>query len=214
VSDTEQGAHVERFDAEVRELVTTGRIREAAEVVLSRLSPELRPFLHRLLGDVALADEAHSTTCERLWERLGTFRWACSLRSWSYIIARREAHRCRMRHGRGGAHPTTLSKADQVAPSCTSASGKVSTTYIDQLESLRASLSDEDRDLVVLRVDLELAWKDIAAAFLEEDDANPEAVAYEAARVRQRFHAIRVRLAAAMGDRASKAAASDNKVIR
>jgi len=213
VSDTEQGADVARFDAEVRDLVTTGRMREAADVLLSRLSPELRPFLHRLLRDVALADEAHSATCERLWRGLGTFRWECSLRSWSYIIARREANRCRMRHAHAGAQETTLSKADQVAASRTSASGKASTTSRDQLESLRASLSDEDRDVVVLRVDRELAWKDIAAAFLEDDDASPEAIEREAARLRQRFHAIRARLASAMGDRAGKAGTSAKKVI-
>jgi len=110
VSDTQQGADVAGFDAEVRALVLAGRERHAADLLLTRLSPELRPFLHRLLGDVALADEAHSNTCERLWRGLPTFRWECSLRSWSYIIARREASRCRVRHARDGVQQTTLSK--------------------------------------------------------------------------------------------------------
>ena len=200
VSDTQQGADVAGFDAEVRALVLAGRERHAADLLLTRLSPELRPFLHRLLGDVALADEAHSNTCERLWRGLPTFRWECSLRSWSYIIARREASRCRVRHARDGVQQTTLSKADEVAARFASTSGTFSTTRRDHLASVRASLSDEDRDLVVLRVERGLAWKEIAAAFLEDHDSSPENLSREAARLRQRFRAIRMRIAAAISD--------------
>jgi RNA polymerase sigma-70 factor (ECF subfamily) len=199
-----QDADVAKFDAEVRELVLAGRERQAADRLLSRLSRELRPFLHRLLGDVCLADEALSATCERLWRGLPTFRWECSLRSWSYIIARREANRCRSRHVRAGVQQTTLSKADEVAMRATSNSGGVSTTRRDQLEVLRASLSDEDRDLLVLRVERGLSWKEIATAFLEEDKAETETVVREAARLRQRFRAIRLRVASAIGDRGGK----------
>jgi RNA polymerase sigma-70 factor (ECF subfamily) len=200
VTDSQHGGDVAGIDAEVKGLVLAGRQRQAADLLLTRLSPELRPFLHRLLGDVSLADEAHSNTCERLWRGLSAFRWECSLRSWSYIIARREASRCRARHAREGFQQTTLSKADEVAACVRSTSGTFSTTRRDQLDSVRASLSDEDRDLVVLRVERSLAWKEIAAAFLEDDDTSPENVAREAARLRQRFRAIRVKIAAAISD--------------
>jgi RNA polymerase sigma-70 factor, ECF subfamily len=204
VTDTQQGGDVAAFDAQVRGLVHAGSERQAADLLLTRLSPELRPFLHRLLGDVALADEAHSNTCERLWRGLASFRWECSLRSWSYIIARREASRCRARHARDGVQQTTLSKADQVAARLGSTAGTISTTRRDQLDGLRASLSDEDRDLLVLRVERGLAWKEIAAAFLEENESNPEAIGREAARLRQRFRSIRVRVSSAISDRPQK----------
>ena len=204
MTDTQEGGDVAGFDAEVRELLLAGRERQAADRLLARLSPELRPFLHRLLGDVSLADEAHSNTCERLWRGLATFRWECSLRSWSYIIARREASRCRARHARDGVQQTTLSKADQVAARFASTSATFSTTRRDQLDGLRASLSDEDRDLLVLRVERGLAWKEIAAAFLEEHESDPEAIGKEAARLRQRFRSIRVRVASAIADRPHK----------
>lgn len=200
VTDTQQGGDVAAFDAEIRGLVLAGHERQAADLLLTRLSPELRPFLHRLLGDVSLADEAHSNTCERLWRGLGSFRWECSLRSWSYIIARREAGRCRARHARDGVRQTTLSKADDVAARFASTSGSFSTTRRDQLDGLRASLSDEDRDLLVLRVERGLAWKEIAASFLEENELSPETIVREAARLRQRFRSIRVRVASAISD--------------
>lgn len=209
VNDTQQGGDVARFDAEVRELVLAGREPQAADLLLTRLSPELRPFLHRLLGDVSLADEAYSITCERLWRSLATFRWECSLRTWSYIIARREANRCRARHKREG-FQTTLSKADEVAARVETTSRTFSTTRRDQLDSLRAALSDEDRDLLVLRVERGLAWKEIAVAFLEEHDSNPENLAREAARLRQRFRAIRLKIAAAIAEQSPKGPDPEN----
>jgi RNA polymerase sigma-70 factor (ECF subfamily) len=191
------------LDAEVHSLVLAGREREAADLLLTRLSPELRPFLHRLLGDVALADEALSATAERLWRGLSRFRWECSLRSWSYIVARREASRCRMRRARAGAKQTTLSAAEGLsAPATTGRT--VSTTRRDLLENLRASLSDEDRDLLVLRVERGLAWKEVAAAFLEEEEPGPEVIQREAARLRQRYRSIRAGLATALAERNAK----------
>jgi len=190
-----------QLDEEVRRLVETGREREAANLLLKRLSPELGPFLHRLLGNRALADEALSATGERLWRALGKFRWECSLRSWSYIVARREANRCRTRHRLVVGRQTSLSSADEIpAPRATTERG-LSTTRRDILEDLRAKLSDEDRDLLVLRVDRDLAWNDIAAAFLEEDTRDERAIRREAARLRQRYRSIRVAVAAAMAQR-------------
>jgi RNA polymerase sigma-70 factor (ECF subfamily) len=204
VTDAQEGSDIATFDAEVRELLLAGEGRRAADRLLMRLSPELRPFLHRLLGDVSLADEAHSATCERLWRGLATFRWECSLRSWTYIIARREASRVRARHARDMIEQTTLSKAEQVAARKDSTSGTFSTARRDQMDCLRASLSPEDRDLLVLRVERGLAWKEIAAAFLEEHESQPEVIAREAARLRQRFRSIRVNVASAIADQASK----------
>ena len=183
------------FDADVRVLVDAGRPRDAANLLVARLSSELRPFLHRLLGDVALADEAHSATCERLWRGLANFRWESSLRSWTYIIARREASRCRARYARSDWH-TTLSAAEAVAIQATSRS--LSTTQQDIVESLRLSLSPEDRDLLVLRIERGLSWKEIAAAFLEDDETDAGVLDREAARLRQRFRSIRTNLKAAL----------------
>jgi RNA polymerase sigma-70 factor (ECF subfamily) len=194
--DPEQGRSP--LDADVRRLLLAGRARDAADLLLARLSPEIRPFLYRLLGDVALADEAHSATSERLWRGLTTFRWECSLRSWSYIIARREANRCRARQQRAAAAETTLSAADDLPARSAPTSRRFSTTQSDVLEEVRASLSDEDRDLLVMRVERGLAWKEIALAFLAEEAPGAKSVNREAARLRQRFRSIRSGVTSAM----------------
>jgi len=173
-------------EGQVHSLVLSGQAREAASLLVSLYGPELQVFLHRVLGEVALVDEAYSTTCERLWRGLPGFRWESSLRSWCYVIARREASRCRTR-ARARNNETTLSAAKGVPAGET----------VSQLDSLRAALSDEDRDLLVLRVEQDLTWKEIASAFLEED-SDAERVERESARLRQRFRAIRATVAATM----------------
>lgn len=182
-------------EAEVRRLILAGQEREAATAVLSLFGPELQVFLHRVLGDTTLVEEAYSSTCERMWRGLHGFRWESSLRSWCYVIARREASRCRSRGVYARANETTLSAAEALPAK--EATHTVSTTRRAHLDHLRASLSVEDRDLLVLRVEQELSWKEIASAFLEEG-AEGEAIAREAARLRQRFRAIRVTVAAAL----------------
>jgi RNA polymerase sigma-70 factor, ECF subfamily len=181
-------------DGEVRGLVLRNEVRAAANLLVSIYGPELQVFLHRVLGEVALVDEAFSSTCERLWRGLPGFRWESSLRSWCYVIARREASRCRTR-ARARNNETTLSAAEGVPAAATQST--VSTTRRAQLDSLRAALSDEDRDLLVLRVEQDLSWKEIASAFLDED-SDPALIERESARLRQRFRAIRVTVAAAM----------------
>jgi len=187
------------LDIEVHQLVAAGRQREATDLMLTRLSPELRPFLHRLLGDASLVDEALGNTCEHLWRRLSQFRWEYSLRSWSFIFARREASRFRAAGSQMGAPPTMLSPAHGETVYVTpNAEGSTSTE--NQLDLLRASISDDDRDLLVLRVERGLSWREVAAAFLEDDDPSAESILRESARLRQRYRAIRVRLAAALAE--------------
>jgi RNA polymerase sigma-70 factor (ECF subfamily) len=66
-----------------------------------------------------------------------------------------------------------------------------------KLQALRDELSVDDRTLLILRVDRDLPWDEIARAFL----ADPEAVAdedrlrREAARLRKRFQLVKGRLA-------------------
>jgi RNA polymerase sigma-70 factor (ECF subfamily) len=188
----------ETVDSRVSRLVRSGHLREGADLLVTVVGSELRPFLHRLLGEAALAEEAYSTTCERLWRGLATFRWECSLRSWAYIVARREAARCRARQARIAARQTTLSAAENVRVP-TGSRPALSTTRRDQLELLRESISDEDRDLLVMRVERGLPWKEIAASFLDEGVQDAESIVRESARLRQRFRAIRGKLASILG---------------
>jgi len=186
------------LDARVLQLVLADRIPEASDIVLARLSPELRPFLHRLLGELTLVDEAHAATCDRLSKELRSFRWDCSLRSWIFIVATREARRCRLRHPQGrraAKSSTTVSPVDGATWTHSP------TVRQDIVEALRESLSEEDRDLLVLRVERGLAWREIAAAFLDDEAADRDIIARGAARLQQRYRSIRDDLKSALAKR-------------
>jgi DNA-directed RNA polymerase specialized sigma24 family protein len=91
------------FDHQVRELLRAGDTRGAATLALRELGPEVLGFLAGVLGDVD-ADEVYSAWSERLWRSLKGFEGRCSLRTWTYVLARREISRFRKgmrRHAEG-----------------------------------------------------------------------------------------------------------------
>jgi RNA polymerase sigma-70 factor (ECF subfamily) len=66
-----------------------------------------------------------------------------------------------------------------------------------KLTSLRDELPVEDRTLLILRVDRDLAWDEIALAFAENPEAfSDEERKREAARLRKRFQLVKERLVA------------------
>jgi RNA polymerase sigma-70 factor (ECF subfamily) len=63
----------------------------------------------------------------------------------------------------------------------------------DVYAEIRRSLDDDDQTLLVLRVDRDLAWRDIAIVLLGEDAATEE-VTKKAATLRKQFERVKERL--------------------
>ena len=65
-----------------------------------------------------------------------------------------------------------------------------------RVAELRDSLAPEDRELLMLRVDRNLSWMDLATVLRGEDDAplDGEGQKREAARLRKRFQIVKDRL--------------------
>ncbi len=67
-----------------------------------------------------------------------------------------------------------------------------------RIAALRQSLSTEDQTLLVLRVDKQLDWTDLARVMRADDDAGPPpsqaTLKREAARLRKRFQLIKEKL--------------------
>ena len=63
----------------------------------------------------------------------------------------------------------------------------------DEFQKLRDKLSPEDRDLLILRIDRNLSWRDVAHAMLEADVDDEQARNAESA-LRQRFVEVKKRL--------------------
>jgi RNA polymerase sigma-70 factor, ECF subfamily len=180
------------FDAEqaIRRLVESGAIDAAATLSLRVYGPELFGFLARMAPDRASARDSYSQVSERIWRGLAGFRWQSSLRTWAYAIThnslatfRGKKRGCEIPHAQISTGFPAKSE-----PSATPLHER--TTLRDALTVLRASLSTEDRELLVLRVDRNMAWRDLAIAFLD-DCATPERIERESTRLRQRFSFIK-----------------------
>lgn len=64
------------------------------------------------------------------------------------------------------------------------------------IDALRATLPEDDQRLLVLRVDRELQWNELAEIFLDDPNADAAALEREAARLRKRFQLVKEKLLA------------------
>jgi len=179
-------------DARVRALVERGDHASAASAAVRAFAPELLGFLVAVMRSEADADEGFATVSERLWRSLDTFEWRCTLRTWAYMIARREVERFRKGARRREAGRERISKRkDLIAEAKTTMQSKR-----DRLTLLRDELPPEDRELLVLRVDRALAWEEIALGFVEDPQrCSEDELRRVGARLRKQFQLVKDRLA-------------------
>ncbi len=170
------------------------RFDDATAVLLRGHGPEILGVLVSMVGDDSLAADAYSLFCERLWRGLPKFRFECACRTWAYTIARRSLYDV-LRKRRAAAEipvsPSGLPEIVQLAASSTAP--HLRTTNKHELDTLRATLSRDDQLLLVLRVDKQMAWSDVALV-LGDDEQTPEQLASACVLLRKRFSRIKARL--------------------
>lgn len=185
-------------DDALRARVDGGDLVGAVSDVIRRFGPEILGLLVALHGDEDEAGDAFSDFTERLWTSLPRFEWRCSVRTWSYVLARRASRDVRRAELRRKRRLVPLSRAPEVdalaARVRTQTMSMLRTETKDELVRLRDELPEHDQLLLVLRVDRHLAWDDLARVFLDDED--PVAVTREAARLRKRFQLVKERLVA------------------
>jgi RNA polymerase sigma-70 factor, ECF subfamily len=177
--------------------VAEGKTAEAADVALRALGPDVLRFLYRTLRSEADAEDVFTATSVRLWRSLSGFEWRCPLRSWAYVIARNEAQRFRRgarRHGGGRVPISEL--ADVIAAVTATSRTQYKADRESVLSQLRDELSEEEREILVLRVDRELRWDEIALAFSEDPEhCTADEIRRLSAALRQRYKSLKKRLA-------------------
>jgi RNA polymerase sigma-70 factor (ECF subfamily) len=193
-------ARVEQVEREVRALCDRGDHVAAATAVLEGHGQEILSFLLAVHRDEGEAEEVFSTFAESVWTGLPRFAWVSSLRTWAYAIASHKSKkhsRSRARRERHLAHPTDSFFEGVVAKVRTQTARFLRTEKRTKLQALRDTLPEDDRSLLVLRVDRDLSWKDLALVLADEEGAGPlddQALARESARLRKRFQALKERL--------------------
>jgi serine/threonine-protein kinase len=174
----------------------TGDMEATARVAILQLGPEILRYLGTLLP-ATVADDAFSIFCERLWSSLSRFEGRCSFRTWAYLLARRASVDVLRAEGRHLGRQTELteSRVEAVAEQVRTATlPLLKTAGRSALAQLRDELPHEDKMLLVLRIDRELPWKDIACVFLDQESPSDADLRRESARLRQRFQLVKGRL--------------------
>jgi RNA polymerase sigma-70 factor (ECF subfamily) len=186
----EQPAAPDASEAAIQALCRDGAHAEATTAALQRYGVELLGFLRALAGDDDLAGDAFSELGEDVWTGLPRFRWESSLRSWLYALARNALAQLRRDPRRRRDRNLPLSIAPEVAAVARTVTLEIQRTEVkDEFRVLREQLDPEEHELLLLRLDRGLSWKDIARILGGAGDLDTRAAA-----LRKRFERARDRL--------------------
>jgi len=166
------------LEAAVRALAEAGDLDAAATRALEHYGPELYGYLRAIARDDDLASDAFALGSEQLWRYLGRFRWESSLRTWAYQLFRRTLYQLRADPRRRPDRNLPLSIASSIEDVHRSVTAPYQRTEVkESLRALRESLDPLDHEILVLRLDRAMSWKDIARALAEPDDTEAGASA-------------------------------------
>jgi len=189
----------EELEAHVRRKLDEGDSKGAVTLALRGYGPEIFGLLVSLHRSEEDASEVFAVFAEQLWRGISRFAWQCSFRTWAYAVARntslryrRDAHRRAKRNAPLG---EGLVMSELAAKVRTETLPYLRTASKSRIAELRDSLPAEDQEILMLRVDKQLAWSELARVMHEGDEAlTEEVVKKESARLRKRFQSIKERL--------------------
>lgn len=181
LSDSDR-AREQQMEAQVTLLLKDRRVPEACALIVEVLGPPVLGFLRARTGSVADGDELFSELCETLLRKLASFEGRSSVKTWLYAVARHLAIRHFERYSqRPGRRRDLDSVPDALA---TGLSTLLERAERQQLVTwVLAQLTEEERDLLVLRVDQEFSFHQVGQIMgISPDNA------------RQRFQRMKTRL--------------------
>ncbi|MFO0611746.1 MAG: sigma-70 family RNA polymerase sigma factor [Polyangiaceae bacterium] len=174
----------------------------AATEAIRAYGPEILGFLVGAATSEGDASEIFSQFCEDLWKGLPGFRGTSSFRTWAYVLARHAAHRFRRDpYRKRSAGLSSLGPLSGIAENVESSTLPFLRSEVKNgIRALRDELPPEDRELLILRVDRDLDWTDVARVFAEEqrEEGGPEPTDADlsrlAATLRKRYERVKKRL--------------------
>jgi RNA polymerase sigma-70 factor, ECF subfamily len=179
-------------DAAIRGFCKGGDYDSATTQVIRHYGPELMGYLHATSGNADLATEAFAELGEDIWRGLAGFRWDASIRSWLYILARNALNQLRRDPRRRIDRNLPLSIAPDIEVVVRTATMNIQRTAVkDEFRVLRDELSHEDHELLLLRLDQKMSWKDIARVLGAGDGQDVDT---RAAMLRKRYERVKDRL--------------------
>ncbi len=173
----------------------------AATLALEAYGQEILSFLTARMRAVSDAEEAFSMFAEDVWKGLPGFGFRCSMRGWLYALARNAANRYASSPQRRAGRNVPLSRDGAVSALIDRARSATQmhqrTDVKDKIRALRERLPQEDQTLLILFVDRNLPWREIAMVVHEQgEQLDDAALDREAARLRKRFERVKSELKA------------------
>jgi RNA polymerase sigma-70 factor (ECF subfamily) len=185
------------FDRRLLETLRAGQLAPAATEAIKSYGPEIYTLLVSIHHSRQDADDAFSLFCEKLWKGLAGFEGRSSFRTWAYTVAWSAASRIRARQGTTRRHERLVTDSEIAALAQEVRNDTLSRMRNERrsrLRELRQTLPTEDQLLLVLRVERELDWKDLARVMSNETDLDEATLVRESARLRKRYQALKERL--------------------
>lgn len=178
----------------IQELLARGDARKGAEVAMVAFGPEIRRFLLALARDEEVASEVFAQFGEDLWRGIGGFQGRSSFRTWAYTIAR-NAHSRYVRdpYRRRGTHLDESHMNRVQSQKRTETRVYMKTSARKMLHGFRQELQEQDQELLFLRLEERMAWRDIALKLAGHELEGKEVKA-RAAALRKRFERIKKKL--------------------
>lgn len=180
---------------EIRAAFDSGRLQDAATAVLSVYGDEILSFIHSRLRDRVDSDEAFAMFAEDLWNGLPSFGWRSSVRTWAYTLARNATIRYASTSDRRVARNLPLSCPGAVAALVARVRETTEcykrTAVKDHFGVLREQLDLEDQTLLILRIDRNLSWRELAQTLSGRVDLDEAEIERESARLRKAFERVK-----------------------
>jgi RNA polymerase sigma-70 factor (ECF subfamily) len=178
-------------EARIAEAVTRGDFDAGATALIHGYGPQVLGFLRAVVRNTEEADDAFALFAENAWKGLAHWEMRSSARAWAYRVAWNAASRQFRDPWRRRREKLPTSVASKLAAAVTSSSGRDVDRQQGTLEVLRSQLTPEEQSLLVLRIDRDLTWQEVAVALGLPDDAGG------CAALRKRFERLKEKLATA-----------------
>lgn len=185
---------------DVLRALDAGDARAAVTLLLRAVGAELYTYVLSQCPGADDAREIFALAAEALWKGIPSFRRESSVKTWAYGVTRRVAlhylrdQRRRRTRFRLGDWSELVEQTE--AKARTETLSFLRTERRSKLAALRASLSQEEQELLMLRIDRRMTWNDLALVLVEQHGkpTDPAELKRAAARLRQRFQALKTRL--------------------
>lgn len=184
-----QAEFIQDPDEEIRACCQRQDAKTATLCALRHHGRELLAFLYGVLGDDA-AEDANQELWAAIFSSILSFQGQSRFRTWAYVIAwricgafLRDRDRRRLLEPLS-AVPELLSDEAQLRVRCLTG---MRATLESAVGRIRQRLAPEERMLLILRVDQELSWREIASILLPDGSQ----IEQEEQRLRQRFVRIK-----------------------